>query len=147
VKDSERMVISAYLDGEVEAPWKAEVARKIAHDPAWAAEAAAQTRLRQVVLAAPEPDFLGERTRVFERLEGISPRPEAQRLPLVWLSVAAAALVVMAASGGFWWGRSSVTAGAVEVAELQVQVPKQLELKLSGEGQLLMASTLEGTRP
>jgi len=146
VKDSERMVISAYLDGEVEAPWKDEVARKISQDPVWAAEAAAQSRLRDLVLSAPEPDFREERIRVFERLEGLSPRPEV-RLPLVWLSVAAAALVVMAAGGGFWWGRSSVTPGAVDVAELQVQVPKQLELKLSGEGQLLMASTLEGTRP
>lgn len=147
MKDIERMVISAYRDGEVEAPWKDAVAHKIADDPAWAAEAAGQDRLRAVLQASPEPDFEAARTRVFERLEGLPTRAEVRRFPLVWLSVAAAALLVLAGSGGFWWGRASAASGPVEVAELQVQVPKQLELQLSGEGQLLMASTLEGPRP
>lgn len=146
MKDIERMVISAHRDGEVEAPWRDQVARKIAGDPAWAAEAAAQDRLGEALAASPEPDFTGAQARVWEALSTRTPRP-TPRLPLVWLSAAAAALVVLAASGGYWWGRSSVITGPAEVAELQVQIPKQLELKLSGEGQLLMASTLQGNRP
>lgn len=145
MKDIERMVISAYGDGEVEAPWKQQVERKILEDPAWAAEAALQNRLHEVLAGAPEPDFAEAGERVFRRVAGSS-RPVARLLPspMAWIPVAAA-LLVLAASGGYWWGRSSAD-GPVEVAELQVQVPKQLELQLSGEGQLLMASTLEGTR-
>lgn len=146
MKDMERMVISAYRDGEVEAPWKDQVARKIDADPAWAAEADAQERLRQVLASAPEPDFTDAQARVQRAVAGLTSRSEPRPLPLTWLSVAAA-LLVLAASGGYWWGRSSAVSGPVDVAELQVQVPKQLELKLSGEGQLLMASTLEGNRP
>lgn len=144
MNDRERMVISAYHDGEVEAPWKSQVESKIAHDPDWAAEANLQARVRATLTAAPEPDFSEALVRVRSRI-GTSPSsPPMRSLPMAWLSVAAA-LLVLAASGGYWWGRASVS-GPVEVAELQVQVPKQLELKLSGEGQLLMASTLEGTR-
>jgi anti-sigma factor RsiW len=145
VKDIERMVISAYRDGEVEAPWREQVARKIAQEDDWAAEAAAQDRLGAALRASPEPDFTAARARVFAKVSGLSSRTESRRLPLAWLSVAAAGLLVLAAGGGYWWGRSTGSA-PVEVSELQVQVPKQLELKLSGEGQLLMASTLEGTR-
>jgi anti-sigma factor RsiW len=143
VKESDRMVISAYLDGEVEAPWKSQVERRITDDPEWAAEASAQTRLRVVLSASPEPDFTEALGRVRQR---VSAPLVIRSLPLGWLSVAAAALLVVAAGGGFLWGRSTGTAPA-DIAEIQVQVPSQIELKLSGEGQLLMASTLKGKRP
>ena len=140
MKESERMVISAYLDGEVEAPWKSQVESRLAEDPEWAAEAATQNRLRIALSGSPEPDFTEAISRVRSRASG---PVVIKSLPLGWLSVAAAALLVLAAGGGYLWGRSSGTAPA-DVAEIQVQVPSQIELKLSGEGQLFMASTLKG---
>ena len=144
MKDIERMVVSAHEDGEVESPWKERVAEKIAADPAWAAEAGRHRAVKAALSADAEPDFSASLTRVMARLEaGPVPAPvRASRLP-VWISVAAAALLVLAAGGGFWLGRQTPSGG---VAEIQVQVPKQLPLKLSGEGQLLMASTLQGIR-
>jgi anti-sigma factor RsiW len=146
MNERERMVVSAHLDGEVEAPWKDQVEQRIASDPTWSVEAALQARVKAVLAAAPEPDFSAAQARVHEALTrsrvGTAPRP----LPLSWLSVAAAALVVLAGAGGYLWGRASVPSAPAELAELQVQVPKQLELQLSGEGQIMMASTLEGFR-
>jgi anti-sigma factor RsiW len=147
MKDVERMVISAYEDGEVGAPWAQQVEQRIASDSAWAEEAQSHRRVKSALAADPDPDFAGAQARVAARLaEKTSGRPASRSLPLLWTSVAAAALLMVFAGAGFWLGRQSVpTSGAGAVAELQVQVPKQLELKLTGEGQLLMASTLERT--
>ena len=145
MKDIERMVLSAHTDGEVEAPWKDQVTRKIVEDPAWAAEASLQAKLRAVLAASPEPDFSEALARVRAKVEAGS-RHRTRTLPLAWFSVAAAALLVLAAGGGYLWGRQSAATGPAEVSELQVQVPRQLELKLSGEGQLIPASTLQGIR-
>lgn len=146
MNDRERMVISAHLDAEVEAPWKDKIEEKIARDPAWNAEADVQIRVRAALAAAPEPDFSEARERIKARvLSHLSPDHRTPRMSLTWITAAAAALVVLAASGGYWWGRQEASFPA-EVSEIEVQVPRQLELKLSGEGQLMMASTLEGTR-
>ena len=37
MKDIERRILSAHIDGEVEAPWKDQVEARIAADSAWAA--------------------------------------------------------------------------------------------------------------
>lgn len=147
MKDIERMVVSAYVDGEVEAPWKEKVEAKIASDPQWAAEAERHRRVKALLAADAERDAAAEGhanilALVKTRLDAASApqSPRVSRLS-VWLSAAAAVLLVLAAGGGFWLGRQAPSAG---VAEIQVQVPKQLPLKLSGEGQLLMASTLQG---
>jgi len=151
VKDIERMVVSAHLDGEVEAPWKDQVEAKLASDPAWAAEAQRHLRVKEALASAPEPDFSQAQDRIRARIAAHTPgvrRTPAPQWPLAWVSVAAAALVLLAAGGGFWAGRLGAPVPGVsvpsEVAELKVEAPKALGLKLSGEGQLLMASTLEG---
>ena len=147
MKDIERMVVSAHEDGEVESPWKEQVQVRVAADAEWAAEAALHRGIKAALALSPEPDFSEARARVGAKLQGLSHRrPWSRPLPLAWVSVAAAALLVVAAGTGYWVGRQSSTSAA-QVSELQVQVPRQLELKLSGEGQLLMASTLEGSRP
>jgi hypothetical protein len=143
VKDIERMVISAHEDGEVESPWKEKVAQKLGSDAEWSAEAELHRRVKTALARDAEPDFSESLERVKKRLESTSVRPRVSRLPLL-LTAAAAALLMLAAGGGFWLGRQAPAAG---VAEISVQVPKQLPLKLSGEGQLLMASTLQGKRP
>ena len=146
MKDVERMVISAHEDGEVEAPWSSQVERKLAEDPTWAAEAAVHRRVKVALATSPEPDFSEARYRVFSQISARVPLKTPHTFSMAWMSVAAAAILVLALGSGFWLGRQSAASGASEVAELQVQVPQQLELKLSGEGQLLMASTLEGLR-
>jgi hypothetical protein len=143
VKDIERMVISAHEDGEVESPWKEKVAQKLGSDAEWSAEAEMHRRVKTALARDAEPDFSEALARVKAKLEGASVRPRVSRLPVL-LTAAAAALLVLAAGGGFWLGRQGSPSG---VAEITVQVPKQLPLKLSGEGQLLMASTLQGNRP
>jgi anti-sigma factor RsiW len=151
VKDIERMVVSAHEDGEVEAPWKDQVSRRIAEDPAWAAEADRHRRVKAALAASPEPDFSAARERILARIQaGVPSRPEVRSFPVAWVSVAAAALLVAAVGSGYWLGRISLPAApaqtsAAEVSELQVQVPHPQGLKLSGEGQLLMASTLQGS--
>jgi anti-sigma factor RsiW len=149
VKDIERMVISAHEDGEVEAPWKDEVARRIAEDTSWAAEAALHRRVKAALAASPEPDFAAARERILARIPAASEPQITRAFPVAWVSVAAAALLVVAAGSGYWLGRiSQPTSGgqaqAAEVSEIQIQVPHAQGLKLSGEGQLLMASTLQG---
>jgi len=146
VKDIERTLISAYLDAEVESPWKEKVARRLTEDPVWAAEAQWHLRVKASLASSPEPDWSEVQTRVKARMESRGSPTTSRSLPLAWLSVAAAALLVLAAGGGFWLGRSVSAPGTADVAEIQVQVPKAMGLKLSGEGQLLMASTLQGPR-
>jgi len=143
MKDIERMVISAYEDGEVDAPWNQRIARRLAEDADWATEADGHRKIKAALAASPEPDFSEARRRVKARIEAGLPL-RTRTLPLAWISVAAAAVLVLAGGGGFWLGRQTVPAAPSAVAELQVQVPKTLGLKLSGEGQLLMASTLQG---
>ena len=148
MKDIERMVISAHEDGEVEAPWADQVARRIAEDPAWAGEAQIHRQVKAALAASPEPDFTAARERVLARIPAAQPRA-TRSFPVAWVSVAAAALLVVAAGSGYWLGRLSQSSApgqtqAAEVSELQVQIPHAQGLKLSGEGQLLMASTLQG---
>lgn len=142
MKDIERMVVSAYEDGEVEAPWKDRVEQRLVSDPLWAQEASLHRAVKASLARSPEPDFGPSLRRVASRLEARLDADRTHRFPLPWLSVAAAALLVVAAGGGFWLGRQT-QASTLELAELKVQVPDQLELQLNGEGQLLMASTLE----
>ncbi len=142
MKDIERMVISAHEDGEVESPWKEKVADKLASDAEWAAEADRHRRVKTALARDAEPDFSSSLDKVRSRLEGTSVTRRVNRLPIL-LTAAAAALLMLAAGGGFWLGRQGPSGG---VAEITVQVPKQLPLKLSGEGQLLMASTVQGIR-
>lgn len=143
MKDIERMLVSAHEDGEVESPWKKRLETRLAEDPVWAAEAALHRRVKAVLAAAPEPDWAPARERIREALAVHSALPPVRRTThLTWISVAAA-LLVLAAGGGFWLGRQSAPNAAPDVAEVQVQVPKAMGLKLSGEGQLLMASTLQ----
>jgi len=144
VKDIERMVVSAYEDGEVEFPWSDRVLKKMEENPEWVAEAQSHRRIKAALASSPEPDFSEVRQRVKARIEAHLPRRRRLTLPPVWMSVAAAAALVLVAGGGFWVGRQTVATPPSAVAELQVQVPKTLGLKLSGEGQLLMASTLQG---
>lgn len=148
MKTSERLIVSAHVDGEVEAPWTERVQDRLDHDPAWAGEAARHRAVRSALAAAPEPDWTAANARVRDALERHRTVPSpGPRFPLVWTLAAAAALVVVATGTGFWLGRQSAVGAASEVAELQVQVPKNLGLKLSGEGQLIMASTLGETVP
>ena len=147
MKDIERMVVSAREDGEVGPPWNDQVLRKIAEDPGWAGEAELHRRVKSTLAAAPVPDFSEAQTRVWDRLQAQLPRKNhSSHGSFVWGALAAAALLVLATGTGYWFGRLAPGSGAQgnDVAELQVQVPKQLELKLSGEGQLMMASTLQG---
>jgi anti-sigma factor RsiW len=147
VKDIERMLVSAYEDGEVESPWKEQIERRLKEDSGWSAEADLHLRVKNALAASPEPDFSEAKARVGARLRALSTRTAlSPRLPLVWISVAAAALLVVAGGTGYWLGSQSSATSPVRVSELQVQVPRQLELKLSGEGQLLMASTLQESR-
>jgi len=144
VKDIERMLVSAHEDGEVESPWKQRLEKRLADDPVWAAEAALHRRVKAALAADQEPDWTLARGRVKDALAARHALPPVtRRAHLTWISVAAAALLVLAAGGGFWLGRQSAPTGAPDVAEVQVQVPKAMGLKLSGEGQLLMASTLQ----
>lgn len=147
MKDIERMVVSAHEDGEVESPWKEAVERRIAGDAEWSAEAALHRNVKAALAASPEPDWTHAAARVKAAVEagGRSPVP-VRTLPLRWVSIAAALLLV-AGGAGFWLGRQTVAVSTpAAVAELKVQVPKALGLTLSGEGQLLMASTLQGSR-
>jgi len=146
VKDIERMLVSAHEDGEVESPWKQQLERRLAEDPVWEAEAALHRRVKAALASAPEPDWSQARDRVREALAAPrAPRTGGRLVPLSWISVAAAALLLVVGGGGYWLGRQSAPTAAPDVAELQVQVPKAMGLKLSGEGQLLMASTLQRT--
>lgn len=148
MKDIERMVVSAHEDGEVESPWKEKVEQRLASDPAWAAEARLHRDLKQKMSSSPEPDWTEASARVKARVLQSPKRSRLKTTPWAWASVAAAALLVLAAGGGYWAGRVAVPSSAPsDLAELQVQVPKSMGLKLSGEGQLLMASTLQRTTP
>jgi len=119
------------------------VKQRLASDPQWAQEAALHQAVKSALARSPEPDFGPSLQKVADRLEAkIALGRKVQRLPMGWLSVAAAALLVVAAGGGFLLGRQT-QASSLDIAELKVQVPEQLELQLNGEGQLLMASTLE----
>lgn len=153
LKVIERMVVSAHEDGEVESPWKEEVDRKLAADPAWASEADLHRKVKAALAAAPEPDFTEARARVLARLQARSSgKPRSLRLPAAWVSVAAAAALLVAAGSGYWAGRLSAFSGGggqassvpAEVSEIQIHVPHAQGLELAGEGQLLMASTLPG---
>jgi anti-sigma factor RsiW len=147
VKDIERMVVSAHVDGEVESPWKEQIEQRLASDPAWAAEAELHRGVKAALLSSPEPDWTVAQARIKSRsMAGAASRSSFRSLPLAWVSVAAAALLVFAVGSGYWLGRQSVSANEpTEVAEIQVQVPKALGLQLSGEGQLIPASTLQRT--
>jgi len=145
VKEIERMLVSAHVDGEVESPWKERIEQKLVQDPSWSAEAEKILRLKAALASAPEPDFTQAQERVSRIVQARAPRVVTlRRLPLVWMS-AAAALLVLAAGTGYWLGSRNTAAATPQISELQVQVPRQLELKLSGEGQLIMASTLQGS--
>jgi anti-sigma factor RsiW len=145
VKDNERMLVSAHEDGEVETPWKEQIEARLGQKADWADEAQRHRRVKALLAADPEPDFTSAKERIRASLRGVVPRREQARLPLAWASVAAAALVLLASGAGYWFG--SQASAPAQVSELQVQVPHQIELKLSGEGQLLMASTLQGSGP
>ena len=147
MKDIERTLISAFADSEVESPWKEKVLLRLAEDTDWAAEAQMHHRVKALLASSTEPDWTEAQSRVKARIEARLPKSASRQLPMAWLSVAAAALLVLAAGGGFWLGRTTVPSTATnDIAEIQVQVPKAMGLKLSGEGQLLMASTLQGNR-
>lgn len=147
MKDHERMIVSAHLDHEVEAPWRDEVDRRIAGDPGWAAEAERHRAVKAALAADPEPDFRAAQARVADRLAHTPVAPKVTSYSWVSIGAAAAALLLLAAGAGFWMGRQSAGNAPSALAELQVKVPQQLELKLTGEGQLLMASTTERTAP
>ncbi len=145
MKDNERMLVSAHEDGEVQSPWKEQIEARVAQNADWAAESLRHRRVKALLAADPEPKLTLSKERLQAALRGVAPRREPARLPLAWLSVAAAALVLLASGAGYWFGSQAST--PAQVSELQVQVPSQIELKLSGEGQLLMASTLQGNGP
>lgn len=146
MKDIERMLVSAYEDGEVESPWKEQIFRRLAEDPAWSAEAEVHQTVKAALVAAVEPDFSENLRRIESNvLSGASPKTSTPRFPSAWISLAAAALLSLAVGTGYWLGSQNSSSAPAQVSELQVQVPRQLELKLSGEGQLLMASTLQGS--
>jgi hypothetical protein len=147
VKDIERMLVSAHEDEEVESPWKEQIVRRLVDQADWLAEAEIHRKVKTLLASSPEPDFSEARKRVGANLLVLPVRSFLPpRVPVVWLSAAAAALLVLAAGTGYWLGSQSSASAPVQVSELQVQVPRQLELKLSGEGQLIMASTLQGSR-
>ncbi len=147
MKDIERMLVSAHEDGEVESPWTDRITQKLAEDAGWSEEASLHRRVKAALASAPEPDFSEALARVKAKLHDLAPRTTLPpRFSVAWLSVAAAVLLVAAAGTGYWLGSQSSSTAPTQVSELQVQVPRQLELKLSGEGQLIMASTLQGSR-
>jgi|GEM_PF-2332673 len=148
MKDSERMIVSAWTDGEVELPWSSLVSAKVEQNPEWSETARQHNRVKQLLVNDGEPDWTAAQSRVWDHLAAQNPvRPFVAHLPWSWISVAAAALLVVAAGGGYWFGRVSVVKTGPQMAELKVHVPQQLELKLSGDGQLIMASTLQGAGP
>lgn len=148
MKDIERALVSAYADGEVEAPWNEKVKAKIETDPDWARELELHRSVKAALAADREPDWATALVPPLAKSPaGIEKKRWAFAPPLAWASVVAAALLFVAGSAGFWLGRQSSPSTPTSLAELKVQVPQQLQLQMSGEGQVMMASTLDRVEP
>lgn len=154
----EQSLISAWVDGEIESPWKEKIAQRIAEDPEWKAEADRLTAVRAALQDLPQPELEAAKARVRDRLSHrlavIEPKQPVYRHKLTFSlpGVAAAALVLVL--GGLYLGFSfSTGAAAVNpvVASkadtedvIQAQLPKKFNLQVNGEGRLLQMSNYVG---
>jgi len=141
------LLISAHMDGEVEAPWASELDRLLQERPEWQALADQHRAVKERLASSPEPDVAASQEVVWSRLQASVPSDSTTPAPLrFWLTlpaVAAALLVVLAT--GYWWGSTSTPSGSA-LAELEVLVPTEYDLRVSGDG-LLVPATFEGGSP
>ncbi len=144
-----KMLISAHIDHEVEAPWATRVDELIRQDQELQAEAQLHRDVKQKLKDAPWPDLEQSQASVWSRLQALAPRePVVGSVAILpwWSYPAAVAVLALALGSGFWLGTHTTPAGET-LAELKVQVPGQYSLQLSGDGQLLKVSTMEGGAP
>ena len=152
-----KMLISAHVDDEVEAPWKSRLDELLTENPEWGAEAQLHRKVKQILLQEEVPGIEASQQAVWSRLQAALPSVKASSVPAfplrrmglpTWLAYpAAAAVLALVLGAGFWLGARSTSSTGQDVAELQVQVPAEYHLQLSGDGQLLKVSTLEGGAP
>jgi hypothetical protein len=143
-----KMLVSAHMDKEVEAPWDAQVEQLITSNPSWAEQAAVHRGVKEVLARDKQPDPGPSQALVWSRLRAVQAAPKVLRTPAVswWSLPAAAAVLALVLGAGYWMGSHNAGTGT-NLAELEVQVPTQFHLQLSGEGQLLKVSTMEGGTP
>ncbi|MEI8095041.1 MAG: hypothetical protein WCG80_12580 [Spirochaetales bacterium] len=143
-----KMLISAHVDHEVEAPWKDRLEELLETHPEWREEEALHRKVKNALAAAEVSGEAQSQAAVWSRLQASLSPPEAVRSPFVWWSYpAAAAVLALVLGAGFWLGSHSAPVAGASVAEIQVEVPGGFNLQLSGEGQLLKVSTLQGGAP
>ncbi|GEM_PF-6901279 len=144
-----KMLISAHVDHEVEEPWATRVDELIRQDREMEAEAQLHHKVKHQLAEAPWPAIEDSQIAVWSRLQALAPR-EALVKPTTflpwWSYPAVAAVLAFVLGSGFWLGTHSAPASQ-NLAELKVQVPGQYSLQLSGDGQLLKVSTMEGGAP
>ena len=144
-----KMLISAHIDHEVEAPWATRIGELIRQDQELEAEAQLHRDVKQTLKDAPWPDLEQSQASVWSRLQALAPRETVVGSVAIlpwWSYPAAVAVLALALGSGFWLGIHTAPAGET-LAELKVQVPGQYSLQLSGDGQLLKVSTMEGGAP
>ena len=84
MKDIERMVVSAHVDGEVESPWKEKVEQRLATDSDWASEANLHRGVKEALASARNPT--GRPLRIGSR-PGFSRAQPRRQLPVGWVSL------------------------------------------------------------
>ena len=142
---SDRFLISAHVDHEVEPPWDQVVEQKIASDPQWKEEWERQKSIHEKLVQLADPESLEKaRNAVRLRLEALQATPRVTRnSDIKWVGLAAAAAVfgIMVGGVGFWLGRQTT---AASVAEVHVQLPSGYNVPLTGSSQLIKMTSFEG---
>ena len=144
-----KMLISAHIDHEVEAPWATRIDELIRQDQELEAEAQLHRDVKQTLKDAPWPDLEQSQASVWSRLQALAPRETVVGSVAIlpwWSYPAAVAVLALALGSGFGLGIHTAPAGET-LAEMKVQVPCKNSLQHSGDGQLLKVSTMEGGAP
>ncbi|NNM53356.1 MAG: hypothetical protein HKM05_01355 [Spirochaetales bacterium] len=141
---TDRFLISAHVDHEVEPPWDQVVEQKIATDPQWKEEWERQKSIHEKLAQLADPESLEKaRELVRLRLDALRSAPRSSRhFDLNWVGLAAAAAVFGLVVGGFgfWLGRQATGAS---VAEVHVHLPSGYTVPLNGNSQLIKMTSFE----
>lgn len=144
------LLISAHMDSEVGAPWDSQLDQLLKERPSWQAEAELHRAVKERLAGAAEPEIAASQARVWSRLQvslpqsSPSPTSVTKGLSRWWSAPAVAAALLVMLATGYWWGTTSSSSPAM--AELEVRVPTEYDLKVSGDG-LLVPAAFEGGRP
>ena len=98
--DDPRLLVHAYLDGELDPANSLAVAHRIAADPALEAEVESIQALRQVVRERLPPEPMPSHLRA--RIEA-SIAPRRSQVPPTWRALAASVVLALALGSGSTW--------------------------------------------